>query len=132
MSDGSSRKVLVVDDAFLIRRMFRTTLSQLGFEVEESSNGQDAFDLISENGIDYYSLLIVDLMMPIMNGLELVEKLCGEYKGKMPPTLICSCRSEVPEIKKLVSLGIEGYIVKPIDYEVLKNKIGELFPDILE
>jgi CheY-like chemotaxis protein len=60
MSDGSSRKVLVVDDAFLIRRMFRTTLSQLGFEVEESSNGQDAFDLISENGIDYYSLLIVD------------------------------------------------------------------------
>ncbi|KKR03048.1 MAG: hypothetical protein UT30_C0040G0001, partial [Candidatus Uhrbacteria bacterium GW2011_GWF2_39_13] len=70
--------------------------------------------------------IIVDLKMPVMNGKEFILKAKQIYKDKLPPLLVCSSTENADDIKEIVSLGIDGYIMKPIDFNVMKKKINEL------
>ena len=72
MGTDNKHKALVVDDSFLIRRLHKVNLSNLGFDVMEAENGEDGFGLIEEQGLDSFSLLVIDLIMPVMNGIEFI------------------------------------------------------------
>lgn len=63
--------VLVVDDFFLTRRTLQLFFDKMGIAVSEATNGQEAFDILKEQGIETFSLMIIDMKMPVMNGKEL-------------------------------------------------------------
>lgn len=98
----------------------------MGIPVSEAKNGQEALDILNAQGPGIFFLIIVDLKMPVMNGKEFILKAKQIYKEKLPPLLVCSGAENVAEIKEIVSLGIDGYIMKPIDFNVMRKKINEL------
>ncbi len=124
---GRGRKVLVVDDYLMIRRNHKLLLEKLGFEVLEASDGEEAIRTLRKTGAKNLSLLMVDLVMPVMNGADLISLCRQEFAEDLPPVLVCSSVSDLGIIKKIVSIGICGYIIKPVDYRALIKKLSDMF-----
>lgn len=110
-------KLLVVDDEALIRSVVREYCENSGYEVDEASNGEEAFQKLLHNN---YQLLILDIMMPEMDGFSLLKEL---PKEKRIPTIILSARGE--EYDKLTGfdLGIDDYLTKPFSPKELLARI---------
>lgn len=124
---GDKKKVMVIDDSFLIRRLQKEMLEKNNLSVIEASNGQEALDKIAELGIAQISMISLDLVMPVMNGVEFLVKAKSLF-SELPPLLICSSKSDLTLIKQLAAFGIKGYLIKPIDPVQYMKKIKEIFP----
>ena len=111
-------KILVVDDEALIREVIKEYLSLEGYEVDEASNGEEAVKKAFEND---YSLIIMDIMMPKMDGYQA----CKEIKKNNSniPFIMLSARSE--EYDKLIGfdLGIDDYVTKPFSPKELVARV---------
>ena len=102
-------KVLVVDDEKDIRELINFYLNKEGFEVLEASNGEEALEIF-EN--EYIDLGIIDVMMPVMDGFELVENL-KEFKDV--PVIMLTAKGESKDKLRGFSVGADDYVVKPFD-----------------
>ncbi len=122
------RKALVIDDSFVIRKLHRANLEKMDFEVIEASGGKEAEEIAMKEGLSKLNLLIVDLLMPDMHGAELIERLRGKDDGKSPKIVVCSSRCDAAEVRHVASLGINAYIVKPVNPLTFNRKMQELFP----
>jgi two-component system chemotaxis response regulator CheY len=118
--------ILVVDDSETVRQVLQLTLVNAGFDVVEAEDGVEALDKLSGAQID---MLITDLNMPNMDGLELIKKV--REKGSHRFTPIVMLTTESSEEKKLAGreAGASGWIVKPFKPEqllkVVKMVLGE-------
>lgn len=110
-------KILVVDDEILIREVIKEYLMNENYEVVEAENGIDAIELCKREKID---LMIVDIMMPKLDGFSTVKEI---FKIKKIPTIMLSARGE--EYDKLTGfdLGIEDYVTKPFSPKELMARI---------
>ncbi len=111
-----AKSILVVDDSETVRQVLQMTLSNAGFGVVEAEDGVDALQKLSAGQID---MLITDLNMPNMDGLELIKKV--REKGTHRFTPIVMLTTESSEEKKLAGreAGASGWIVKPFKPEQL-------------
>ena len=110
-------KVLVVDDEENIRILMEAKLSK-NYEVYTAENGQKAYDLLENLIVD---LLLVDVMMPVMDGYTLVEKLRTDRINT--PAIMITAKSEVQDkIKGFIS-GVDDYMTKPINFEELEYRM---------
>ena len=98
-------KILVVDDEEYIRDVIVTYLNNEGYQTDQAEDGNDAFNMLSKNK---YDLMVLDIMMPDMDGFTLLSKLDNKI-----PTIILSARGE--EVDKLTGFdkGIYDYLCKP-------------------
>lgn len=111
-----NKKVLIVDDDSTTRTLLRDILEPMHYAVLDAENGQKAYELIQKESID---LLITDRSMPVLGGLELLQRL-REEKNNMP-VLIISAFGEERLWAEAIGLGAEDYILKPFtSEEVLK------------
>jgi two-component system response regulator YesN len=117
--------ILVVDDNFIIRHNYKLILEKNGFGFIEAAKAEEGLEKLSSKNI---SLILLDLMMPGMSGLEFMEIARAKYKDTLPPVLVCSADSEVPVVKKMAEFGIAGYLLKPVDFKMLINKLYQIFP----
>ncbi len=110
-------KILVVDDEVLIRTVIKEYCENNDYEVFEASSGNEALDLLLNNK---YDLMILDIMMPEMDGFEMLKEL---PKEKRIPTIMLSARGE--EYDKLTGfdLGIDDYVTKPFSPKELIARI---------
>jgi two-component system, chemotaxis family, chemotaxis protein CheY len=117
MAEPRRKRVLVVDDAALVRMYYRGALEQCGFEVEEAMNGLEALEKLSGAPVD---LLVVDVNMPQMDGFTFVASV---RKRPMPlaaiPVLITSTESAAPDFAAARSAGANFYLTKPVTPEQL-------------
>jgi two-component system, OmpR family, alkaline phosphatase synthesis response regulator PhoP len=103
-------KVLVVEDEADIRELLRYSLTQEGYAVEEAADGAEAFDRIMRRAPD---LVLLDLMLPRMSGLELCRRLRGGSETAQIPVIVVTAKSaEVDRILGL-EMGADDYVVKP-------------------
>jgi phosphate regulon transcriptional regulator PhoB len=103
-------KVLVVEDDADIRELLRYSLTQEGFAVEEAADGAEALDRISRRSPD---LILLDLMLPRMSGLELCRRLRSEAETARLPIIVVTAKgAEVDRVLGL-ELGADDYVVKP-------------------
>ena len=108
--------ILVVDDSTTMRQMVAFTLTSAGHEVVEAPDGNKALGLAKQSKFD---LVITDVNMPGMNGIDLVQSLRGLPDCKFIPILVLTTEAG-PELKqKGKSAGATGWIVKPFNPEVL-------------
>jgi two-component system chemotaxis response regulator CheY len=115
--------VLIVDDSETIREMVRRTLDLSGIpvkEVFEAENGQVALEKIDQEWID---IVLCDINMPTMNGVELVERMAEEKLLSSSPVVIVSTEGSESRIDYLKSLGISGFIRKPFPPEKLRDVV---------
>lgn len=110
-------KILVVDDEVLIRDVIRQYLEDSKYEVDEADSGKIALEKLTNNK---YDLMILDIMMPEMDGFTMLSKL---QKEKIIPTIILSARGEVYDKLHGFDLGIDDYLTKPFSPKELVARV---------
>lgn len=105
------------DDRFLLRESFDE--SPRNFTLEFANNGEEAWQLLTGAG-KWPSLLLLDINMPGLNGLSLLERIRNDEKLKTLPILMLTTSEDQTVIDKAYRLGANGYVVKPSSYEDLK------------
>jgi len=109
------RKILVIDDEQNIRKMLTRVLSPEGFIVKEADNGFKALKRLQEEN---YSLILLDLKMPGLNGIETLKKI--RENDLNLPIIMMSAYGSIPEAVEAMKLGALDYLIKPFDIEELK------------
>ena len=105
-----NRVIMTVDDSASVRQMVAFTLRQSGFDVVEASDGKEELGKLAVTRVD---LLITDLNMPNMNGLELVKELRGGTANRMTPILMLTTESGDNRKAEARAMGVSGWIIKP-------------------
>ncbi len=120
-----TRKILIADDSGSIRQMLAFVLTQAGFEVESAQDGQDALLKIQGFTPD---LVITDLNMPNINGIELVKRVRALANFRFIPILILTTEGQ-EELKQAgKAAGATGWLVKPFQPEKLLAVVKKVLP----
>jgi len=118
-------KVLIVDDSKLIHQMYRLVLMKYkDCTILDAMNGLEALDIISkENGIN---LILLDINMPVMNGVQLMEKLKKDGLYRHIPIIVISTEGKEEDTIRAMKLGAWGYIIKPFKSEALYDLVEKV------
>ncbi|MDF1875955.1 response regulator [Sulfurimonas sp. SAG-AH-194-I05] len=106
------QSILLCDDELMNRKVASKILKKEGFEVIEAVNGKEAISLLQHNKVD---LILMDLMMPVMDGYEATKIIKSDEELSWIPLIVISALSDKDSIKKGLELGANEYITKPFD-----------------
>lgn len=114
---------LVVDDSRVVRKVARRIVEDLGFACEEAEDGQKAYDYCSGTMPD---AILLDWNMPVMSGIEFLEKLRQMPNGKGPKVIFCTTENDMAHITRAMNAGANEYIMKPFDSEIIESKFTQI------
>jgi DNA-binding response OmpR family regulator len=118
--DNLSRSVLVVDDEPTARSMLRLILVRAGFEVREAKDGYEALAAVERNMPD---LMILDIMMPGIDGFVVCQTLRNNEKAADLPIIMLSARADRESVNKGLSVGATEYLTKPVKPDELTEHV---------
>ena len=120
-NDFSGRRVLLVEDNDLNREIAREVLEMAGLTVEEAENGQIAVEMFSASNADYYSMILMDIQMPVMNGYDAATAIraLNRPDALRIPILAMTANAFVEDIQAAKAAGMNEHLAKPIDFETL-------------
>jgi len=113
------KRILVIDDEELVRKMLHRVLSLAGYDIVPVSNGRDALELLKSGPVD---LIILDMNMPGMNGIDFLMAIRGKNVTRVP-VLMMSGSSDPEHRAEAYRLGVYDFIRKPEDTEVMMKRI---------
>jgi len=114
------KHILVVDDEASLRALVRANLEVDGFEVSEAVDGLDAMKKLGEIHPD---LILLDIMMPGKDGIEVLEDLAADDRLRNIPVILLTAKGEQEDLEKGAALGARGHITKPFDPEQLVRTV---------
>ncbi len=120
------KKVLVIDDSALIHQMYKMVLMRYKCDIVDALNGQDGLDKLAKNPDT--NMILLDINMPLMNGLEFIKKVKGLGTYDHIPIIIVSTEGKEEDTMRGLSLGAKGYVKKPFQPSDLHTLIEKLFP----
>jgi len=123
-----SKKILVVDDDELVRQSLGRMLADKGFTVEQAKNGREGLQKVIDGAPD---LVIADVRMPEMDGIQMVGELRRDPKGKDVPVIILSNDEQATSLNQALKAGVTVYLSKSnLDVDALTEQISTaLSPD---
>lgn len=119
-----ARKALAADDSRSMCAMHRAILTDAGFEPFMATNGEEAFDFIEQG--EEFDVIITDMNMPIMDGMELVGKIRSTPGYEDVPIIMVTTESEASQQELANKAGVTAFITKPFKPDDLKSKINEV------
>jgi serine/threonine protein kinase/CheY-like chemotaxis protein len=114
------RQLLVVDDNEVNRDMLSRRLARKGYQVETASNGHEALRMI-ENGS--FDLILLDIMMPGLNGIEVLKILRQKYSSTELPISMATAKDRSEDVVEALEIGANDYVTKPIDFPVVLARV---------
>lgn len=120
------KKILMVDDEPDFLDMVRTRLEAGGYEIITASDGQQGLERAKKEKPD---LIILDLMLPRMDGYKVCGLLKKDTRYSRIPIIILTARAQGEDVKLGAELGADAYIIKPFDAAALLGKIKELLKE---
>jgi two-component system chemotaxis response regulator CheY len=122
MAESTGKRILVVDDASLVRRFYRDALERAGFEVDEALNGVEALEKVLET---VYDLMVIDVNMPQMDGLTFLRVLRRQTTAVSSlPALVVSTEAAAQDAAAARAAGANFYLVKPVGQEQLVEHVS--------
>ena len=112
------KKILLAEDEEVLRMLVVDTLEDEGYEIDEAEDGGQAYEMIQENE---YDLILLDFMMPVYTGLEVIKKIRSE--GNKTKVIMLSAKSQSAEQTKVLDAGADGFISKPFSPLDLADRI---------
>jgi len=119
------RRVLVVDDSATIRQEVASALEAEGFTVLEAADGIEALSVLSANEV---GLVLLDVNMPRLGGLEMLERLKSQPAFATLPVLMLTAEAQESQIERARRLGAKGWMIKPIARQQLVDVAKKLCP----
>jgi two-component system chemotaxis response regulator CheY len=119
----NSIRALIVDDSSVMRKIVERSLRQAGIDLKqvlEAGNGAEALTVLQDNSVD---LILCDINMPIMDGLEFVKQLSGVANAKGVPVVMITTEGSESHVVQALSCGARGYIRKPFTPEQVKEHV---------
>lgn len=120
------KKILVIDDEADLCATIKAQLESEGFNVLAALSGQEGLDKVKEYKPD---LVILDLMMPVMDGFEVCKRLKKDTQTSSVPVVVLTALQQEDAAKKALSMGAEGYLVKPFEEDALLFTIREFLKE---
>lgn len=117
------KSCLVVDDSRVIRMVARRILEQLGFEIREAVDGQEALNECLKALPD---AILLDWNMPVMNGIDFLRELRKLSGGDGPVVVFCTTENDMAHIREAIEAGANEYIMKPFDKEIIEAKFAQV------
>lgn len=117
------KSCLVVDDSRVIRMVARRILEQLGFEIREAVDGQEALNECVKALPD---AILLDWNMPVMNGIDFLRELRKLNGGDGPVVVFCTTENDMAHIREAIEAGANEYIMKPFDKEIIEAKFAQV------
>lgn len=119
--------LLIEDDLIEVMKLSRAikTLS-LTHKITEASNGEEALQIL-ERKDDLPDIILLDLNMPKINGIEFLKILKADNRLRYIPTVILTTSSNQRDLLECFNIGVSGYVLKPLKYEEYVSKIEKLF-----
>ncbi|TAJ11222.1 response regulator [Marinilabiliaceae bacterium JC017] len=117
--------ILLVEDNVLNQKLIFLNLSKYGFVIDAANNGKEALDKVSSQN---YDLILMDLMMPVMDGLESAKKIREKEKesGNHIPIIGLTANTFDADREKCLAHGMDEYMPKPFDINLFENILREL------
>jgi len=122
-------KILVVDDCQTTRKILGLYLKSKGFDVVAAENGLDAIEKLASHDVN---LIMSDLNMPYMDGIELVKNLKADPNLSHIPILMVTTEADPEEKQKAMDAGASAYLVKPVSAETVSINIKEILKEIFK
>jgi DNA-binding response OmpR family regulator len=121
--DGLTQSVLIVDDEPMARTLLRLMLVRAGFNVSEAEDGYDALEKVQASQPD---IILLDVMMPGMDGFTVCEELRQRKETSGLPVIMLSAKTDLDSINKGLRVGATKYLTKPISPEDLTRHVKEV------
>jgi len=122
-------RILIVEDNPAVRKMLRWTLEERGIEVIEAPDGLEALSIIFKD-TPQLDLIILDMLMPNLNGLEFLTSLRNKPKLRHIPVLVCTSVADKSTVAKIIQSGADDYLIKPVARSVFLKKIFSIIHDL--
>jgi two-component system, chemotaxis family, chemotaxis protein CheY len=119
----NSIRALIVDDSSVMRKIVERSLTQAGIklaEVFEAGNGAEALAVLQDNKVD---LVLCDINMPVMDGLEFIKMLPSVENAKGVPVVMITTEGSEAHVVQALSSGARGYIRKPFTLEQIRERV---------
>ena len=116
-------RALIVDDSSVMRKIVERSLRQAGIELSkvfEAGNGAEALTILAEDSVE---LILCDINMPIMDGLEFLKALPSVENAKNVPVVMITTEGSEAHVVQAISLGARGYIRKPFTPDQVKEHV---------
>lgn len=113
--------ILVVDDVAVNREILKRRLVRRGFAITEAGGGREALEIIDREPVD---LVLLDIMMPDVDGLEVVRTVRRSRSTEELPIIMVSARSFSEDVTQCLELGANDYVTKPVDFEATLKLIN--------
>lgn len=120
MSDENQGLILVVDDNEMNRDMLSRRLKRQGYDTILAENGLQAIELMATHD---FGLVLLDIMMPKMNGYEVLEQIKNDDQLKHTPIIMISAVDDLESVVRCIELGAEDYLFKPFNPVLLKARV---------
>lgn len=120
------KKVLVIDDSDLIHRMYRLVMCRFNCELVKAMNGREGLDILAEQ--DDFQLILLDINMPVMNGVQFMEEANAQGFTDRYPIVILSSEGKEEETARGLKLGARAFLRKPFKSSDLYEIISTIFP----
>lgn len=117
------KKVLIVDDSAVERQILKDIVSKLGFSIVEAENGEDGIKMAIEHEPN---LILMDVVMPGINGFQATKQITNNEKLKNVPVIMCTSKNQETDKIWGARQGAKAYVVKPINKEQLVTEIQKL------
>ena len=117
------KSCMIVDDSRVVRKVGKRIVEDMGFTCIEAENGDDAFNQCQDALPD---AIILDWNMPIMSGIEFLERLRAMQNGDHPKVIFCTTENDLTQIQRAMDAGASEYIMKPFDSEVIASKFVQI------
>ncbi len=117
------KSCLIVDDSRVVRKVARRIAEDLGFKCDEAENGQMAYEACQ---VSIPDAILLDWNMPIMSGIEFLEKLRQMDNGTKPKVVFCTTENDMNHIQRAIQAGADEYIMKPFDSEIIESKFIQI------
>jgi eukaryotic-like serine/threonine-protein kinase len=115
-----SATLLVVDDYPANRELLARRLERAGYGIEIAASGKEALDILGRASVD---LVLLDIMMPEMSGLEVLTRIREKHSASDLPVVMVTARTESADVVEALGLGANDYVTKPIDFPVVLARI---------
>ncbi|WP_420318168.1 response regulator [Ekhidna sp.] len=122
-----SKKIIVAEDSSVIQNLTKKILSQLNYEISSVKNGQQVLDLLGKND---FELVLLDIHMPIMDGMECAEKIRAmDGNNKDIPIIAITGNANNYTMDDFEAVGINAFIPKPLNYDSLVEMVKRYTDD---